>query len=266
MVLAKGASRASHGRRPLAVANWKMNKRLGEAEAYIAGLLERLPEDARVEIAVAPAFVHLAAVVRSARGHPVAVAAQNCHGEASGSFTGEVSAEMLRDVGASAVILGHSERRRLFAESDDVVRVKVAAAVRAGLHVILCVGETLGEREEGLAGAVLRRQVEGALGGVLGLEAGALTVAYEPVWAIGTGRNATGEQAQEAVSHVRLCLAATAGAEIAERTRLLYGGSVTPDNASDVLAGPDVDGALVGGASLEPASFLAIVAALGSRS
>ena len=248
-------------RTPVLAANWKMHKTVAEATAFTTAFLPLVAEVDDAEIVLAPPFTALAAVAGACRGSNVAAAAQNAHWEPRGAFTGEVSLDMVRDAGASHVIIGHSERRHLFGEQDDAVNRKARAVLAAGLTPIVCIGETLAEREADETGAVLDRQIEGGLAGLDADASGSLVVAYEPVWAIGTGRTATPEQAQEAHAHIRRRLAALAGEGAAERCRLLYGGSVKPANAADLAAQPDVDGALVGGASLDPRSFAAIVAA-----
>ena len=249
-------------RTPLIAANWKMHKTVGEAEEFIAALLPQVTTADSVEIAVCPPFLALQALVDSARGSRVAVYAQNMHQEREGAFTGEVSASMLVDVGVEGVILGHSERRQYFGETDKALAQKVPAALDAGLVPILCVGETDDEREAGDTERKLRHQVQEDLAAVPEERLGAVVIAYEPIWAIGTGRVATPEQAQDAIAFVR-ALVGDRSQEHAERVRVLYGGSVNEGNAPELLALPDVDGALVGGASLDPRSFAAIVAAAG---
>ena len=246
-------------RTPVLAANWKMHKTVAEATAFTTTFLPLVAGVDDAEIVIAPPFTALAAVAGACRGGNVAVAAQNVHWEPQGAFTGEVSPAMLQDAGASHAIVGHSERRHLFGEDDDAVNRKTRAVLAAGLTPIVCIGETLAEREAGETEAVLDRQLDGGLAGLAADAIGSIVVAYEPVWAIGTGRTATPEQAQEAHAHVRRRLAALAGLAAADRCRLLYGGSVKPANAADLSARPDVDGALVGGASLDPHSFAAIV-------
>jgi len=248
-------------RRPLVAANWKMHKTVAEAERFIQALLPRVAGVSGVDVAVCPTFLSLPAVADSARGSPVTVLAQNCHYEGQGAFTGEVSPEMLLDAGAAGVILGHSERRELFGETDRALQLKVPAVLEAGLVPLLCVGETEDERQQGETERKLRHQVQEDLARLRDDQLGEVVIAYEPIWAIGTGRVATPEQAQEAIAFVR-ALVADRSAEQARRTRILYGGSVKPDNAVELLALADVDGALVGGASLDPESFAAIVAAV----
>ena len=247
---------------PLLAANWKMHHGPRAAEAFVREFLSRyhtLPSG--VDVVILPPFTSLVEVRTGLLGRSVSVGAQNCHWEPRGAFTGEVSAEMLAECGCAYVLVGHSERRQLFGETDATARRRLAAAARAGLRPILCVGETLEERDSGRTEAVLERQLEGALAGHSAADLPGLALAYEPVWAIGTGRNATPEQAQSAHAFIRRWLEAGLGRAAAAATRIQYGGSVKPENARALLAQADVDGALVGGASLEAASFLAIVQA-----
>jgi triosephosphate isomerase len=245
---------------PLIAGNWKMHKTVDEAEAFVAGLLPRVSSVTDVDVAVCPTFPALGPVVDSTRGSRVQVFAQNMHYEAEGAFTGEVSAPMLVELGAHGVILGHSERREMFGETDRALQQKVSAALGNALVPILCVGESEEEREAGETERKLRHQVREDLARVPDDQLGAVVIAYEPIWAIGTGRVATPEQAQEAIGFIR-ALVADRSQEQADRTRILYGGSVNSDNAADLLALPDVDGALVGGASLSADSFAAIISA-----
>src|SRR6266545_3112138 len=247
-------------RTPLIAGNWKMYKTIAEAEAFIGALLPRVSTADGVDVAVCVPFTDLQAVVDSTRGSRVEVYAQNMHQAASGAFTGEVSAPMLAEVDVHGVVLGHSERRQHFCETDRALAEKVPVALDAGLKPILCVGETEDEREAGDTERKLRHQVQEGLEKVATERLGDVVIAYEPIWAIGTGRVATPDQAQEAIAFVR-ALVADRDREQAERARILYGGSVKPDNAAELLALPDVDGALVGGASLEVADFVAIVEA-----
>jgi triosephosphate isomerase (TIM) len=250
-------------RTPMIAGNWKMYKTVEEAEQFIQALLPRVSSaDDGVEIGICPPFLDLVAMVDSARGSRVQVFAQNMHQAAEGAFTGEVSAPMLVEAGVHGVILGHSERRENFGESDRALQQKVPAALAAGLVPILCVGETEEERERGDTERKLRHQVQEDLTKVETERLGDVVIAYEPIWAIGTGIVATTEQAQDAVAFVR-ALVADRSREQGERVRVLYGGSVKPDNAVELMALPDVDGALVGGASLDPEAFAAIVAAAG---
>jgi triosephosphate isomerase (TIM) len=247
---------------PMIAGNWKMHKTVAEAEAFVAGLLPRVSSVTGVDIAICPAFTSLAPVVDSTRGSRVQVYAQNMHHERQGAFTGEVSPPMLAEFGVHGVILGHSERRELFGETDRALQLKVPAALAEGLVPILCVGETEEERENGDTERKLRHQVQEDLQRVATEQLGDVLIAYEPIWAIGTGRVATPEQAQDAIGFIR-ALVADRSREQAQRTRVLYGGSVNPDSCPALLALPDVDGALVGGASLEVESFAAIVVAAG---
>jgi triosephosphate isomerase (TIM) len=250
------------GRTSLIAGNWKMHKTIAEAEAFIQALLPRVSTADKTGVAICPPFLALPAMVDSTRGSRVAVYAQNMHQAPEGAYTGEVSAPMLSEVGVQGVILGHSERREMFGESDRALQLKVPAALDAGLLPILCVGETEDERERGDTERKLRHQVQEDLARVDEAQLGEIVIAYEPIWAIGTGRVATPDQAQEAIAFVR-ALIGDRSPEQSQRTRILYGGSVKPDNAAELLALPDVDGALVGGASLEAASFAAIVGAAG---
>ncbi len=245
-------------RRPLIAGNWKMYKTTGEAVTLVEEIKRGLA-GAPSDVLVAPPFTALAAAVGAAKGAPLAVAAQNMHFEKEGAFTGEVSAPMLKDLGVSHVILGHSERRQYFAETDEGVAKKTKVALDNGMTPISCVGETLAEREAGKTMEVVGRQVDAILNAVSAEEAKKVVIAYEPVWAIGTGKVATPEQAQEVHAFVRSRIAAKHGRPVADVLRVLYGGSVKPDNVKGLMALPDVDGALVGGASLKADSFLKLV-------
>jgi triosephosphate isomerase len=214
----------------------------------------------QAQVAVAPPFTALAVVKKELQGSPIEVFGQNCHYEKQGAFTGEVSAAMLVDAGCDGVIVGHSERRQYFGETDELVNKKARAALDAGLHPIVCVGETLQEREADRTWEVVSRQVRGALDGLGGEQIGRCTLAYEPVWAIGTGKTATTAQAQEVHGEIRRLLRELAGPAVAEAVRIQYGGSVKPENAADLLGQPDIDGALVGGASLKAEDFARIIA------
>jgi triosephosphate isomerase (TIM) len=241
-------------------ANWKMNKTVAEAAQFVDALLPQIaaiPHD----VVICPSFLALGEIVERARGSAVRVAAQNMHEESSGAFTGEVSAPMLVDVDVDAVVLGHSERRQYFGETDEALARKVPAALAAGLEPILCVGESEQARDADQTDGVLEGQLRADLAGVEPTRVAEVVIAYEPIWAIGTGRTATPEQAQETISFIRDVIR-EGGAE-ADRVRILYGGSVKPANAAELLEMPDIDGALVGGASLDPAEFAAIVAAAG---
>jgi triosephosphate isomerase len=243
-------------RTPLLAGNWKMHATVGVARALTRGLVERIGTRTDREVLIAP-FTALQAVVESVRGSRIAVAAQNMHHEEKGAFTGEVSPVMLKDLGVTHVILGHSERRQLFGETDEVVRRKVESALKHDVIPVVCVGETLAERDGGETLAVVRRQIEAAFRGLPAGPRDRAVVAYEPVWAIGTGRVATPEQAQEVHADIRGCLASLGLP--GQNIRLLYGGSVKADNIDGLMACADIDGALVGGASLEMESFTRIV-------
>ena len=245
-------------RTPFIAGNWKMFKTQSEAEMFISGLLPQLYAADGVDVAICVPFTDLQAMVDSTRGSRVQVFAQNMHQAAEGAFTGEVSAPMLTELDVHGVVLGHSERRQFFGESDDALADKVLVALEAGLTPILCVGETESEREAGDTERKLRRQVQEGLDKVPAGRLADVVIAYEPIWAIGTGKVASLAQAQEACAFVR-ALVSDIDAAGAEALRVQYGGSVKPDNAAELLALPDVDGALVGGASLEPASFAKIV-------
>jgi triosephosphate isomerase (TIM) len=247
-------------RTPLIAGNWKMHKTAGEARDLVAAVLPRV-SDARADVAVCPPFTALAAAAEAARGSNVTVFAQNVHEADQGPFTGEVSVPMLANLGLAGAIVGHSERRQHFGETDRALQRKVPAILGGGLTPILCVGETEDERERGETERKLRQQVQEDLARVEPERLADAVIAYEPIWAIGTGNVATAEQAQEAIAFVR-ALVGDRSPEAGGRIRILYGGSVTPDNAAELLALPDVDGALVGGASLEAESFAAIVGAV----
>jgi triosephosphate isomerase (TIM) len=248
-------------RRPLVVGNWKLHKTVAESRALAAVLRSRIGDAAGAEVAVAPVFTALLAVHETLAGGKIALCAQDVYFEPQGAYTGEVSAPLLKDVGCGFVIVGHSERRALFGESDELVRRKALAVIDAGLTPIVCVGETLGEREAGQSQAVVLRQITAVFEGMAEAAARRTVVAYEPVWAIGTGKTASPADAQTMHLAVRQRVAELQGASLADRLRILYGGSVKADNARALLAEPDVDGALVGGASLDADSFAAIVAA-----
>jgi triosephosphate isomerase len=248
-------------RTPILAANWKMNKTIEETERFLAEFLPRAPE-AGPEIVICPPFLSLKTAVEHCAQSRVRVAAQNMHEEAEGAFTGEVSAPMLLELGVDGVILGHSERRQYFGESDEALARKVPAALRGGLEPILCVGENESQRDSDETEGILTRQIEADLADVAEDQLADVVIAYEPIWAIGTGRTATPEQAQEAIALIRTRIEARS-AEAAAAIRILYGGSVKPDNAAELISQPDVDGALVGGASLDPGDFAAIVAAAG---
>ncbi|MBM3977805.1 MAG: triose-phosphate isomerase [Planctomycetes bacterium] len=246
-------------RRPLMAGNWKMNlDRRGAVE--LAQAVRRHAEHAsKVDVALFPPFVYLDEVAKVLAGSPVALGAQNMCDEPSGAFTGEISAAMLRDVGCRLVLLGHSERRHVYGEGDALVARKLRAALAAGLDPVLCVGETLTERDANRTEEVVRRQTLAGLEGLEPRDMSRVTIAYEPVWAIGTGRNATARQAGEVHTFLRGVLAGRFDDGVAQTTRILYGGSVKPDNIRELMAAPGVDGALVGGAALKAASFNSII-------
>ena len=248
--------------RPMFVAgNWKMNTLLQPAMALAGNVATEVPASSSVEVMVAPPFPYLQSVGERLQGSGVVLGAQNAWFEEPGAFTGEVAIEMLKDVGCRYVILGHSERRHVIGEDDALINKKVAAALRKGLPVILCVGETLGEREANRTEQVLDTQMSAGLSGVDAEALRDVVIAYEPVWAIGTGRTATAEQAESSHAYLRNWLRDRYNSGRAEQVRLLYGGSVKPDNAAPLLSQPNVDGALVGGASLKADQFLGIVRA-----
>jgi triosephosphate isomerase len=246
-------------RTPLIAANWKMFKTVQEAVFYVKELRGLVKEASDVKIVVAPPFTAIHAAAEAARNSPVGIAAQDVYWEKEGAFTGEISVGMIAEAGAEYAIVGHSERRRLFHETDETVNRKALAALAADIVPIVCIGETLEEREAGQTLAVLDRQIKQGLDGVTGEQVASLVVAYEPVWAIGTGRHATPEQAGEAHAHIRSRLRQWFGGDAADGCLVIYGGSVKPDNIGDLIALPDVDGALVGGASLDVRGFYEIV-------
>jgi triosephosphate isomerase len=245
---------------PFLAANWKMHKTVHEAVVYIKEFRSMVKDVTDTEIVVAPPFTAVHAAAEAARNTNVGVAAQNLYWERDGAFTGEVSAAMIKEAGAEYVIVGHSERRRLFRETDETVNRKTLAALGAGLTPIVCIGETLDERDRNRTLAVLDRQIKDGLDGLIAEQVAALVIAYEPVWAIGTGRNATPEQAGDAHAHIRSRLRQWFGGDAAEQCHVIYGGSVKPDNIRELVAHADVDGALVGGASLDVRAFFEIVA------
>lgn len=246
-------------RTPLIVGNWKMNTTRSDAHALAAACAELAASHRAVEVGIAPPAIWLEALVASHTASPLRVFGQNVGEVEAGARTGEIAAPMLREAGASGTLLGHSERRTIQGETDDLIATKVALATSLGLHLILCIGETLAEREAEQTIEVVDRQLRVGLGQVDSLDG--IDIAYEPVWAIGTGLTATPDQAQDVHAHIRQALAERFGADAAASTRIQYGGSVKPSNAADLLAMPDIDGALVGGASLKPDSFAAIVEA-----
>ena len=246
-------------RRPVIAGNWKMYKTGAETRAFFQAFAPLVAASKHCDIIVAPPFTALAAAVESARGTSIGIAAQNLYWEREGAFTGEISARMLVDAGCRAVIVGHSERRQFFGDTDETVCRKTKSALEAGLTPIVCVGEHLAEREADLTNSVLQRQCEGGFASLTPVEISRILIAYEPVWAIGTGRTATPEMAADAHRDIRGFVAALYTQEIASALRILYGGSVKPENIKGLMAQDEIDGALVGGASLDPKSFAAIV-------
>jgi triosephosphate isomerase (TIM) len=244
---------------PFIAANWKMHKTVHESVVFVKEFRSMVKDVEDVEIVVAPPFTAVHAVAEAARNSTVGVAAQNLHWERQGAFTGEVSAEMVREAGGEYVIIGHSERRRLFGDTDELVNRRLVAALGAKITPIVCIGETLEEREGNLTLNVLDRQIKVGLDSMTGEQIAGLVIAYEPVWAIGTGRNATPEQAGEAHAHIRQRIRQWFGGDAADHCHVIYGGSVKADNIRELVALPDVDGALVGGASLEIKGFFDIV-------
>jgi triosephosphate isomerase (TIM) len=244
-------------RRSYLAANWKMQKTVEETEDFLDRFLGDIGDLGGSDIVICPPYTSLATAVERCRRSPVRIAAQNMHEADSGAYTGEISASMLTAIGVEGVVLGHSERRALFAESDDALARKLVTALNAELEPILCVGESDAEREEGLTEDVLRRQLEADLEQLDDEDLARVVIAYEPIWAIGTGKTASPDQAEEAVGFVRSMVAERSD-EAAAQIRILYGGSVKPDNAAELLGREEIDGALVGGASLDPADFIAI--------
>jgi triosephosphate isomerase (TIM) len=247
-------------RKPLVAGNWKMNKTLAEAASLAREIRQGYQETMAAEVVLAPPFTALTLIAKEISGSAIQLAAQDMFWEKQGAYTGAISPVMVKDAGCRLVIIGHSERRQYFGESNETVNKKIKAGLDAGLIPIVCMGETLAQREAKDTMAVITSQLSEGLSGLAATDIGKLIIAYEPVWAIGTGRTATLEQAQEVHSFIRRLLVDQVGAEVAEGLRLLYGGSVTPDNIRELAQAPDIDGALVGGASLKADSFLKIVA------
>lgn len=245
-------------RRPVIAGNWKMNKTVSEAVKLVEDL-KPLVKGAEAEVIVCPTFVCLSEAIKAVKGSNIGVGAQNMYYKESGAYTGEVSPLFLKDLKVEYVILGHSERRQYFKEDDAEINKKVIAALEHGLKPILCVGETLEEREAGTTFDVIATQLKGCLAGLEGRDISALIIAYEPVWAIGTGKTATSEDANEVIGFIRKQLGERLGKEAAEKTRILYGGSVKASNAKELMSMPEIDGALVGGASLDAVEFSKIV-------
>jgi triosephosphate isomerase (TIM) len=245
-------------RKPFIAGNWKMNTNLKEAIDLVSALIPKV-KDTKVEILVCPPFTNLTEVSKIIKGTNIKLGAQNCSTEASGAFTGEISASMLKSVGCEYVIIGHSERRQYYNETDEIVNKKIKQALAAGLNIILCVGETLEQREKGITQKIVETQAKGSLNDIDKASMQKITIAYEPVWAIGTGKTATKEQAQEVHSLIRKLLIHLYDKKISDSIRIQYGGSVKPDNIKELMAQEDIDGALVGGASLKADSFVGIV-------
>jgi len=245
-------------RTPIIAGNWKMFKTAGEASAFVAEVKGKA-EVAGVESVICAPFTALPALVEAVKSTTIKIGAQKMHFEDNGAYTGEISGVMLKDLGVHYVIIGHSERRQYFAETDEIVNKKAHAAFRHGLTPIVCVGEKLEEREAGQTKEVVRVQTEGGLAGLTAEQAAATVIAYEPIWAIGTGKSSTSEDANEVTSYIRGVVAAQFGAEVAAKVRIQYGGSVKPNTVAEYMGQSDIDGALVGGASLEPASYVALV-------
>lgn len=246
-------------RKPIIAGNWKMYKKVDEAIALVSELSDLVADVKDVEVVVCPTFTALDAVIEALQGSDIAVGAQNMHWQEEGAFTGEISPVMLKDLGCKYVILGHSERRQYFGETDEGVNKKITAAFSHGLIPIVCVGETLEQRESGVTEQVVRKQTEGALAGYDADTVARLVIAYEPVWAIGTGKTASDDDAQQVCGYIRRVVTEMFNQETAEKVRIQYGGSVKPDNIAGLMARPDIDGALVGGASLDARSFAGIV-------
>jgi triosephosphate isomerase len=248
-------------RKKLIAGNWKMNKTSSDAVALVGEIVASAGKITDVDVVVCPPFVSLESAGKALEGSNVKLGAQNMHPEANGAFTGEISAGMLRGIFVTHVILGHSERRAYFAETDAFINLKVLAALKNQLKPILCVGETLAEREAGATLKVVQTQLEAGLAGVNKDQASSVVIAYEPVWAIGTGKVATTDQAQEVHAFIRGLLTKIFGEAIAQKVRILYGGSMKPSNAPELLAQKDIDGGLIGGASLEARSFVELIKA-----
>ncbi|MDR3570530.1 MAG: triose-phosphate isomerase [Syntrophobacteraceae bacterium] len=246
-------------RRPLIAANWKMHKTLAEAVSFVESIQKQTGPLGDREVLIAPPFTSLKEVGDTLKEGGYSLGAQNCHWEQKGAFTGEISTVMLKEMGCAYVLVGHSERRQLFGETDETVRLKTAAVIAAGMVPVVCVGEVLGERERGETFDVVGRQVEEAFTGLSAEQMAGVVIAYEPVWAIGTGKTATAGQAQEVHGYIRARISSLFNKTIENNVRILYGGSVKPSNIDVLMAEPDIDGALVGGASLEVASFTSLI-------
>ncbi|MCE5335396.1 MAG: triose-phosphate isomerase [Desulfobacteraceae bacterium] len=246
-------------RKPLVAANWKMHKTPGDTVSFMDSIQKETGPCEDREVVIAPPFTALAAAKQVLKQRGYKISAQNCHWEEKGAFTGEIAPVMLRDIGCEYVLVGHSERRHIFGETDEMIRKKAASVFKAGMVPIVCVGEVLDEREAGKTFDVVGAQVSEALNGLSATQAEKIVIAYEPVWAIGTGRTATPQQAQEVHAFIRERIGAIYDKEVANRVRILYGGSVKPDNVDALMSEPDIDGTLVGGASLEVSSFKRLI-------
>ena len=246
-------------RKPFIAGNWKLNKTINEAVELVGDLKKAVADIENIDIVIAPPFTSLSILATKLASSNIKLSGQNCYPEAAGAFTGEVSAEQLQDIGCEYVIIGHSERRQLFNESDEFINRKVKSALNAGLSAILCIGETLEERDNGDMYDVLTSQLQGGLAGLTAEQMQRVVIAYEPVWAIGTGKTASKEEAQEVHSFIRGLLQGTIDQPTALATRIIYGGSVKPDNVDGLMAQDDIDGTLVGGASLKAADFERII-------
>ena len=246
-------------RKTIIAGNWKMNKTPSEAKALIEEMKPLLSKTKWCEMVLCVPFTDIQAAVKAAKGSKIAIGAENMHFEKSGAFTGEISADMLKELGVKYVIIGHSERRQYFAETDETCNKKVKVAIENGLRPILCVGESLAEREQDVTMEVIRKQVKIALQGVAVEDIKKVVIAYEPIWAIGTGKTATAEQAGAVCSHIRGVIRKLYGARVARAVTIQYGGSMNAKNAAELLAQPDIDGGLIGGAALKPDDFMAII-------
>lgn len=246
-------------RRPFIAGNWKLNQTITESRELAKQLVDNLANVTDRDIIIAPIFTALSTVAEVIKNSPLQLAAQNCYPETSGAFTGEISPEFLQDAGCQYVIIGHSERRQLMGETDSFINQKLNRVLEAGLKPILCIGETLQERENDQMLEVLSKQIKGGLANLTAAQMTTVVIAYEPVWAIGTGKTATADQAEEAHSFIRGLLQGLFNQEVANQTRILYGGSVKPSNVDELMAQEDIDGALVGGASLKAEDFIRIV-------
>jgi len=246
-------------RKTIIAGNWKMNKTPSETKAFAEQFKAILPKTKWCDIVVCAPTVDLSAAVRAFKDSRIAVGAENVYFEKSGAYTGEISADMLADLGVRYVIVGHSERRALFGETDEIVNKKVLAALEAGLNPIICVGESLAQREMGVTMELIALQVKSALAGVSAEQMRRCVIAYEPIWAIGTGKTATAEQAGEVCSNIRAAIRGLYGARVARSVTIQYGGSMNPKNAAELLAQPDIDGGLIGGAALKPEQFVDII-------